>query len=308
MPTIAKATENKNDESDNKIKYNPNIKAMTECDARSSIDGFEADSDKVAAAGISRKSSKTKQDKVQTLTDENLLSFNMVEEKDGEESSDDEGDEILKAMALDEDIKSIKELVKRDKDKEAETRSNAESEKSEIEKMIEEDLTTTFHETASLISSLSEQLTKQFAQFNQMQHRLLNNQFGGNPQPLPRMAQSQSLPVTADNVAFGSLFAGQQGTVFGAKNDVGAIVSSPLPPLSQNQASDPYAGAAAHTPTLPTIQQQKSDPIKKITTRDALNGNLSTPDNFSENDRNKKKKKPKLQLICTCNLINLVYF
>merc|ERR1712083_286564 len=98
--------------------------------------------------------------------------------------------------------------------------SKSEPEKSEIDKMIEEDLSTTFHETAHLISSLSAQKT-----LKSVQYRLHEQHQQQQPQ---REEEEESAGVPSMDLVSQSLPV-RFGTMFDSENSAGSLFGSTLP-------------------------------------------------------------------------------
>eukprot|EP00488_Nonionellina_sp_1-RS-2012_P001450 TRINITY_DN232_c0_g1_i1.p1 TRINITY_DN232_c0_g1~~TRINITY_DN232_c0_g1_i1.p1 ORF type:complete len:341 (+),score=112.08 TRINITY_DN232_c0_g1_i1:553-1575(+) len=157
----------KKEETEEKItcKYNPNIKANTECNetpTRLSVNG-----DTNSEGNISKSQRRRKRKK----------------------------------------LMKHKGSVTKDKLEEFEVENDEEhAEKSEIEKMIEEDLKTTFNETASLISSLSAQSNRHL-------------------KPVMK-SEAHSTPIVSQisgNVGFGTMFNGKTGSLFGDTQTLDAL-------------------------------------------------------------------------------------
>jgi len=321
-PVTASKTDNDKDGKKEKVKYNPNVKAMTACSARESVDHDELDQDLSALSKAARRRLRQKKAKASTsmMTEENLMSFELMEEKELASSDDDLRDQF----------ESIKQEIAKDKAKEKQdldARSQGgESQKSEIDQMIEEDEKTLFHETASLISSLSEHSSKQLQQYGNRfvagsgrPHRV------GLPAPpanMPQITQSQSLPAYGDatskeaaaDVTFGTLFANTTGAAAGGgafghninataspgnsnPNNggtpgavMGNITHSPLPALSQNETSD-------HLSYAQIRPDQPAKPEAKVSANEAWNNEWLTPDNFKAAPKNAPKKKTKLTTV-----------
>jgi len=325
-----KKTGDKQDESkENKYKYKPNIKAMTEAPVQDIAPSSQSPLSKAQRRRRRKRAANAaKQDKIAEtsgLTEENILKFQKIEE----EESDEDGD-IMKELKLSE-LKQLKEDMQRQKELEDEIKSNAESVKSELDKMIEEDEAGLFNETAVLMNSLSEKSVKL--------------KLTPNPD-MPSLSQSQSLPTTAtaETIAFGTMFptatiadiATAGDTTLTSPRSPMEAFNSPLPPLAQNQTSDtmPYATPAAKPnnninqnvspnplppninpnasvspqpviesnkslplpqPIRPSPNNQQSQPSKKMTVNDAWDGGWLGPENYKPVPKNQNKKKSKVK-------------
>ena len=238
--------------------------------------------------------------KSSNMTTANLLQFGIM--NDAAEDSDDD-DAMMKQMSKD---------VEREKKEDAQRKlqqqdidSKSEPEKSEIDKMIEEDLSTTFHETAHLISSLSAQKTLKSVQYRLHEQHQNNNEQQQNQKQQHHHHQSsssaaddainsvpsmdlisQSLPVH-----FGTMFDGQSGSLFGS-----AVPSTNN--LKSNKKVD----------VMPVIDQNEAseEVVVKKNVKDAWHGEWLTPENFKPIPKNEKSKKRKLKYVhCTCVCIHI---
>ena len=312
-----------------KVKYKSNVKAMTEAPVKNNNDDKSSQSPLSKAQRRrrrKRKANQEKQDKLAAtsgLTEDNLLKFTKIEEEESDENEED----IMKELKLNE-IKQLKEDLKRQKELEDEIKSNAESVKSELDKMIEEDEAGLFNETATLVAALSEKSVK------------LKGLTQNPDNIIPSLSQSQSLPTTAtaETIAFGTMF--PSANAVGNNNDVTSprspmeAFNSPLPPLSQNQTSDqlnyampakqaqapqpslsprPVSNPNASTSPQPILnnnqKQNNSLPLpqpirpspnnvqsqQKRTADDAWDGGWLGPENYKDVPKNQNKKKTKLK-------------
>merc|ERR1712228_679987 len=220
--------------------------------------------------------------KASNMTKSNLLQFGIINDDDS-----DDGDALMKQMSK--DVEREKKEDEQRKSIAADIDSKSEPEKSEIDKMIEEDLRTTFHETAHLISSLSAQRTIKSVQYrlheqhqqNEQQQQQKQNMTELDVNTVPSMDLiSQSLPVqfNGDNVRFGTMFDGQSGTLFG-----NAVPSTNN--LKSNKKVD----------VMPPIAQEKAIDVVKKNVKDAWHGEWLTPENFKPIPKNEKSKKRKIK-------------
>ena len=324
--------EDEEEESKLNVRYNPDVKAMTECDARSSQNGDQLRMSPISKSqrrrarkknanakkgGVAAGSGgKSKQSKKSMMTADNLLAFDMTLDGNNNGGDDKErGSKDGSAVMADLKLGGVA--------------NDATSEKSDIEKMVEEDLTTTFDETQSILSELSAHSNQLSAQRQSMQNRLAaaagsgGTGYGQYAQHVPpRFQNSRSLPISAafgqhgqapalqtqhsaDSVSFGTLFTGGQGAIFGGGG--GAESQSQAqsqgqqqeqgqqgqqgqpPPLTQSALQPNMMGGGA----LPPLHQnQTSEPVK-MTVADAWsNGDWLTPENLKKggNGSNKNKK------------------
>jgi len=161
------------------------------------------------------------------------------------------------------------------------TDAQSESNKSNIERMVEEDLTKTFDETASLLSEMSAHSQRQ--KLNAMQRNLTSKGKGlkgGNVDIAPQSAPS---------AGFGTLFTGASGSLF--QSDASAEANKSRPTPSPRPISPlPESGQS-------TQSVQSKQNVKKKTVGDAWHGDWLTPDNFKKQSGsvNKKSKKVKLR-------------
>merc|ERR1712129_304661 len=222
----------------------------------------------------------------------------------GNDESSSDSDDNADAM-----MKKLTKKVERDKkeERERDIDSKSQPEKSEIDKMIEEDLSTTFNETAHLISSLSAQRTIKSVQYrlheqHQQQPTAPAAIDENEPTAVPSMDfNSQSLPVH-----FGTMFDGQSGTLFGnavpstqnlksnkQKVDVmPAIVQEQEDEREQVVVKDEKSKKKKEANETTVIEEE----IKlKANLKDAWQGEWLTPENFVKLPKNEGKKKHKLK-------------
>lgn len=274
VPSPVSIKKQKKDKIEDKIKYNPEIKAKTECDARSSVHG-----DNDPLKGTMSKAQRRRMRKKNIKKDDKELSDDQ-HKNDGQK---DKEHPLIKAMKLDQ----IQRELEAKKNDDIEVKSNG---KSEIEKMMEEDLNITFNETASLISSLSVQ-QKKHKKPEKYEPSLPS--MDPHAQSLPEILSPHNASYVAshhvptakvDDARFGTLFKGSTGSIFGGdgkkENTEKQAVNAPLPPLTQNE------------PTKDVLPP--SEPIKK-TVNDAWNGEWLSPQNFKAVPKNTKNKKKKLK-------------
>merc|ERR1712154_264634 len=185
----------------NKLSYNPNLKAMTDI-----VGGDEKDNKSVSDSS-SKSMNLTKAQKRRQRRKKIA-----IKELKNDDTKSSEKEDIIKEM------EKISDAVLKSKD------IHKSKDDMEIEKMIEEDLSTNFQETATLISSLSAHSSKQKEIYKQHNDKKKNNELSKlneDDQTLPSMDTSQSLPIqmNVDNVRFGTMFNGAHGSIFGDKKN-----------------------------------------------------------------------------------------
>jgi len=292
-----------------KVKFNPNVKAMTEVHARGSVerdrvigDGGDDLSNSPLSKAQRRRLRKRQMSEKHAPSNAMMTAENLQLMQAADAASASGSDEhSLDELKLEEITKqSIDEVVSRQRQQQELVHSNhdAESVHSEIDKMIAEDIETTFQENESIITSLTAQSSQQFAAAAAASGGAGG---GGAEVSQPSMNHSQSLPTTTTaGGGFGTLFNHQPaGSLFGAMS------SEPLPPLAQTDDDDddddtrmqdkqkqqkPQKQKSKTKDKGKPQQQQPAQQEKKVNSSDAWNGAWLTPDNFKAEAKNAPKR------------------